>query len=144
MRLRNLVIKDREIENHDKIIDAIKELDIVISDNYRKIKEEIGIEFNIGSRLGEPKEYLVIYVNPEYKNNPYIFVLKNFNDKKLLCRETTLLSFSDLSDDDIRREVNKAIYIGFKRLPEHAFLGIKDIQSARDMAKQTDDEELIM
>lgn len=139
MNIRNLIINDKNINNHEDIVDAIKELEIVISDNYQNVKEEVGIEFNIGSRLGEPKEYLVVYVNPEYKNNPYVFVLKNFNENKLLCKETSISSFRDLADKDVRKEVNKAIYVGFKRLPKYAFLGIKDIQSARDMAKETDD-----
>ena len=139
MNIRNLIINDKNINNHEDIVDAIKELEIVISDNYQNVKEEVGIEFNIGSRLGEPKEYLVVYVNPEYKNNSYVFVLKNFNENKLLCKETSISSFRDLADKDVRKEVNKAIYVGFKRLPKYAFLGIKDIQSARDMAKETDD-----
>lgn len=139
MNIRNLIINDKNINNHEDIVDAIKELELVISDNYQNVKEEVGIEFNIGSRLGEPKEYLVVYVNPEYKNNPYVFVLKNFNENKLLCKETSISSFRDLADKDVRKEVNKAIYVGFKRLPKYAFLGIKDIQSARDMAKETDD-----
>ncbi len=139
MNIRNLIINDKNIDNHEEIVDAIRELEIVISNNYQNVKEEIGIEFNIGSRLGEPKEYLVVYVNPEYKNNPYVFVLKNFNENKLLCKETSISSFRDLADKDVRKEVNKAIYVGFKRLPKYAFLGIKDIQSARDMAKETDD-----
>ena len=77
MNLRNFIIEDCEVDNKNLVIDGIKELELVINDNYDLIKKrEIAIEFNIGSRLGEQNEYIIVYSNPEYKNNPYVFVLK--------------------------------------------------------------------
>lgn len=140
MKLKNLEIKDSNINNKKEVIDAIHELDNVISDNYLdSLDREIGIEFNIGSRLGEPKEYLVIYANPKYKNNPYIFVLKQIDSERELVNNTTLESFRDLEDIYIRQEVNKTIAVGFKNLPKHAFLSLAQIQTARDLAEEYDD-----
>ena len=50
--------------NKDMVLDGIAELNLVIVDNYAQLpREEIAIEFNIGSRLGETKKYLFIYNN---------------------------------------------------------------------------------
>ena len=123
------------------VMDGIRELDIIIHDNYANwCEKEIAIEFNIGSRLGEPKEYLIIYVNPEYKNNPYIFILKQTDYGKRLVKETTLESFQCLADLDTRREVNKTLAIAFKNLPKYAFLGINQVNSAREFAEEFDEE----
>ena len=139
MRLRNLKIQDLDIPNRIQIIDEIQELEQIIKDNYlNSCEREIAIEYNIGSRLGEPKEYLVVYVNPEYKNNPYVFILKQENNERFLVKETSLKTFEDVADPYVRQEVNKTIAIGFKRLPEHAFLSENQIQTARSYAYSFD------
>lgn len=140
MNLRNLKINDVLVNNKSLVIDGINELDIIIMDNYHDtIEREIGIEFNIGSRLGEPKEYLIVYVNPDYKNNPYIFILKNTENGKVLVKETTLESFQYLADLDMRKEINKALAVGFKNLPKFAFLSMNQINEARNFAEEYDD-----
>ncbi len=140
MKLKNLVIYDADIDEKDKILWAVSELNDVITDNYQMVMDkEIAIEFNIGSRLGEPREYLVVYSNPDYKHNPYVFIFKK--DEQELCKETTLTSFADLADDDIRKEVHKVLYTGFKMLPKHAFLSINQIEKARELALEVDLEE---
>ena len=137
MRLKNLQIIETNITDKDKVIDAINELDIIISDNYdRTLEREISIEFNIHSRLGEPREYLVVYVNPKYKNNPYVFILTNNDNVRELVDIISLDVFRDLSDDYIRQEVNKTIATGFKRLPEYAFLSEEQINNAREYVKK--------
>ncbi len=137
MRLRNLEITEEDVDNQDAIIDAIKELELIIEDNYDTVSKEVAIEFNIGSRLGEPREYLVVYSNPEYINNPYVFVLRK-NENPGLVRETSINSFADLADEYVRKEVNKTIYVGFKRLPQYAFLSMNEIKDAREMASDYD------
>lgn len=142
MNLRNLKIFENNIQNKNDIIDGIIELDNVIMDNYQIIKEkEIGIEFNIGSRLGEPREYLVVYSNPDYKNNPYVFILKQTEEGRKLVKETDLFTFVDLADLDIRREINKTLVIGFNNLPKYAFLGKQQIEDARNLANDYDFDE---
>ena len=87
MRLRNLSITDAEVENRELVIDGVQEVERVIEDNYEEtLNREIGIEFNIGSRLGFSKEYLVVYCNPDYKNNPYFRVADAEEEKMMnLC-----------------------------------------------------------
>lgn len=139
MRLRNLKISNIDIPNKDMVIDSIKELELLINDNYHQILDkEIGIEFNIGSKLGEPREYLVVYVNPNYVNNPYVFILRQTKEGKKLTNNTSLESFKHLADNLIRQEVNKSIAIGFRNLPHFAFLGIGQIQKAREFAEEYD------
>ncbi len=140
MKLRNLIIDNIiDIPNKDDIIDAIHELDIIINDNYNGLAtEERAIEFNIGSRLGEVKEWLVIYSNPEYKNNPYVFILAQINGQRVLLDQTDLYSFAELRDPWTRKDVNKTIAIGFNNLPNHAFLGQSQIEDARNLANQYD------
>lgn len=137
MKLKNLVINGGKVENLNLIIDGINELAIVIDDNYDEIKEkEIGIEFNIGSRLGETKEYLVIYSNPTLKDKLYVFILKkNQQGSQELVSETTFESFQCLADLEDRRSVNKTIATGFKRLPQFAFLSIDQMKEAKRMAE---------
>lgn len=140
MKLRNLIINDFPVNNKSLVIDGIKELDLIIMDNYNDtIEREIGIEFNIGSRLGEPREFLIVYANPNYKNNPYVFILKNTENGKVLVKETTLESFQSLADLDMRKEINKVLAVGFKNLPKYAFLSISQIDEARNFAEEYDD-----
>ena len=55
MKLRNLSIIEQEIDNKEMVIDGLKETGVVLENNYEAIKSEVGIEFNIGSRLGETR-----------------------------------------------------------------------------------------
>jgi len=140
LNLRNLKITDAEVKNRDMVLDGIKELGIVIEDNYDNwIKREIALEFNIGSRLGEPREYLVVYANPDFTKNPYVFILKQTDSGKCLVNETSLESFQDLADLDSRKEINKTLAVAFKNLPDHAFLGTLQIEGARKLAKEFDE-----
>ena len=140
MKLRNLKIIDAPVNNKNLVIDGINELNLIIMDNYNDtIEREIGIEFNIGSRLGEPREFLIVYANPNYKNNPYVFILKNTENGKVLVKETTLESFQSLADLDMRKEINKVLAVGFKNLPKYAFLSINQINEARNFAEEYDD-----
>ncbi len=142
MNLRNLRITDRDVDSKSMVKDGIHELGIIIEDNYKFVLDkEIGIEFNIGFRLGEPREYLVVYANPDYKNNPYIFVLKQTEDGRQLVKETTLETFRELADMDIRKEINKTLVVGFRNLPQYAFLGMGQIEQAREYAEDFDLEE---
>ena len=142
--LRNLQIL-KSIEDFSEserlsIIDGINELRIIIEDNYKEIlNKEIAIEFNIGSRLGEPREYLVVYANPEYKNNPYVFILKQKENQRELVSCTTLDSFKALADLDERKSINNVLTVGFENLPKHAFLSINQIEIARNFAEKYDE-----
>lgn len=141
MKLRNLKIDDCDIENKELVEDSVRELDIIISDNYKLLgKKEVAIEFNIGSRLGEQTEHLVVYSNPDYVNNPYIFILKtDINTKeRFLTDRTSLVSFQDLSDLYTRQNVHHTLVVGFKNLPKHAFLSQNQICEARKLALSHD------
>lgn len=138
-RLRNLKIYNAEVDNKDLIIDGINELDIIINDNYNDfLQKEICMEFNIGSMLEKSKEYLVVYANPNLKNNPYVFILKNTENGRIILKETTLNSFQSLSNLDKRKEINRKLHIGFENLPKHAFFSIEQIKDARNLAKEYD------
>ncbi len=143
MRLRNLFIQEEGVdeENVDAVRDGINELDVIISDNFADAMDrEIGIEFNIGSRLGAPREYLIVYYNPDknYKNNPYVFVLQNQLNRALVDT-TTFASFADLAELEIRRDVNHTLAMGFKRLPKVAsILSAGEINQARILAAEYD------
>ena len=141
MRIRNLQIDDVDYEDGFKreIIDSINDLSIIINDNYQNLtNEEIALEFNIGSRLGEPKEYLIVYNNPNGKNNPYVFLLVKENGQDVLTSHTDMHSFESLFDKETRREVNKVISVGFDRLPKHLFLSQSELYEARVMSRQHD------
>jgi hypothetical protein len=143
MRLRNLSITDAEVENRELVIDGVQEVERVIEDNYEEtLNREIGIEFNIGSRLGFSKEYLVVYCNPDYKNNPYVFMLRRTEEGKELSKKASLDDFEVLGDLETRQDVLKSIAVGFKNLPKYAFLGLPDMVKARGMASDYDDLSL--
>ena len=140
MRLRNLRIAESDVENRNMVIDGIEEVERVIEDNYEdSLDREIGIEFNIGSRLGFAKEYLVVYCNPDYKNNPYVFLLRRSDEGRELSKDANLKDFEVLGDLETRQDVMKTIAIGFRNLPKFAFLGLPDMITARGMASDYDD-----
>lgn len=140
MRLRNLQIDEIQDENLATIKDGVLELGIIIDDNYQDVlSREIAIEFNIGSRLGEVREYLIVYNNPEYKNNPYVFVLDKYENalKDRVSTET----FRALTDEYARKNINHTLGVGFKHLPDHWFLSEQEILCARDLAQEYDKTE---
>ncbi len=141
MFLRNLMIRDDiDLPSKEEIIDGINELALIIDDNYDEtLKKEIALEFNIGSRLGIQKDYLVVYANPAYANNPYVFILSPDKDgTRRLHKETDLGVFKELSDLFARQDINKAISTGFARLPQYAFLSQQQICDARQLAMDYD------
>lgn len=137
MKLKNLIIKGGKVENLALIIDGINELAIAIDNNYDEIKEkEVGIIAYIGSRLGEAREYLVVYSNPTLKDKLYVFILKeNQQGSQELVSETTFESFQCLADLDERKAVNKAIAAGFKKLPQAALLSVPQMAEAKRLAE---------
>lgn len=137
MKLKNLVINGGKVENLDLIIDGINELSVTIDGNSDEIKEkEIGVKFYIGSRLGEAREYLVLYSNPILKDKLYVFILKQTSQNlQKLVSETSFESFQGLADLEERKSVNKAISTGLQMLPQIALLSMTEMEEAKRLAE---------
>lgn len=140
MKLRNLIINDANVQNKDMVVDGIHELELIILNNYDLIKKrEVAIEFNVGAKLGRQSEHIVVYSNPAYKNNPYVFILKkDANNNMDIYNKTDLTTFQSLSDLYVRKDVFHVLVKNLERVPAHLFLSQEQIKNARQKAKEYD------
>lgn len=140
MSLRNLeIVNTVNPLQKEAIEQCVNELESFITNNYNELNKEVAIEFNIGSKIQPYSMHLVIYNNPERKNNPYVFILAQLEEKRVLVNKAELAFFAGLTDYDNFRDLNITLRSGFKNLPKFAFLSEQEIKKARKLSKEYDE-----
>lgn len=144
MRLRNLIINDNpDLENRDKLLFELAELEKVIENNFKTQIEYHTIEFNLGRSINGTQTSLIIYNNPARNKNPYVFILEKDDNNNLSLRSTIVLDkFMPLLDYNFARELHNKIHDDFNRLPKFLFLGENQIERAKDLSRLADERYL--
>ena len=137
MNIRNFkIIENNGLLYFDKIKNRIAEIDNLITSLYNERGKEFAIEYNFGSVIQPYAISLVVYNNPERSNNPYVFLYIRTNEYKTLIDEGDMMFFMGLANDDLYYDFLDAIKVGYNRLPDHLFLGEKDIERARMLSEE--------
>ena len=136
MKLLNMEISDADVPDKINVLDAIHELATIIKDNYESWNSQhVWLEFNIGTRIGQTRHFLVVFCDIALPYNPYVLHLSRDSQGQSLTTSASLDIFSNLADREIRRETNRGISVGFKRLPHYAFLSEQQIIQARNLLR---------
>lgn len=140
MNIRNFnIIDNNGLLHHDKIKDRIIEVDNLIKDLYNEKGMEFAIEYNFGSIIQPYAISLVVYNNPERDSNPYVFLYVKTDEYKTLIDAGDMTFFMGLANDVLYSDFLESIKVGYNKLPEHFFLGEKEIERARRLSDEYDE-----
>ena len=139
MNLRNFVVyENNDLALHGLISDRIGEVEALINKLYLAFDKEVAVEYNFGSIMQQYEISLVIYNNPERNNNPYVFMYIDTDQYHILLDRAELALFSSFTNDERYRDFKHSLEVGFKNAPKMAFLGERELNQARQFAKEYD------
>ena len=117
--LRNFEIFDGKTFDKVDIVKArIPQVESLINGLFGRYSKEIAIEYNFGSIMQRYEISLVIYNNPDRKNNPYVFMYINTDQYQRLIGKADIKLFSSFSNDKVFDYFMESLKVGFENIPK--------------------------
>ena len=140
MNIRNFIVYDNNsMEQQALIKRRIEDTENLINNLYPQYDHEIAVEYNFGSIMQQYEISLVVYNNPEFNNNPYVFMYIDTDQYHILIDRADLELFSSFTNDNRFTDFKHSLEVGFSNIPKTFFLGERALVKARQFAKEFDE-----
>ncbi len=127
MNIRNFIVYDNDFMTQQALIkERIRNTEQLINELYYEYDHEIAVEYNSGSIMQQYEIPLVIYNNPEFDNNPYVFMYIDTDQYHILVDQADIKLFSSFAIDDRFADFKHTLEVGFHNIPKTFFLGEKN------------------